>query len=40
MPSRSRPRRANFAIATFSLRFSASRSSVYGFAAGTPFAAM
>ena len=38
MPSRSRPRRANLARATFWLRLSASRSSVYGLVAGTPFA--
>ena len=35
MPSRSRPRSANLAMATFWLRLSASRSSVYGLAAGT-----
>lgn len=39
MPSRSRPRSANFATATFWLRLSASRSRTYGLVAGTPFAA-
>ncbi|CAM5413749.1 hypothetical protein SGRI78S_03552 [Streptomyces griseus subsp. griseus] len=38
MPSRSRPRRAYLATATLLLRFRASRSSVYGLAAGTPLA--
>lgn len=38
MPRRSRPRSAYLARATLRLRFRASRSRVYGFAAGTPLA--